>query len=234
MVLSPFFRVVAFTSILSAITTGLLLFLPEVPASDFSAQLALHNNHLYLAKKWILLFHPMFAFISMLGITIHLVKTKLHCVIPASFFALVWAITEMAQQAYTIVALNNHWRPNYLAETSDVKKQVIFVQLESYYPVWDSMYFLIIICFGIASLLFGIALIAKNRLSNVLAMGSILIGLFSILNFTSDYLRITQLLPMVNFWYEWIYGIVQPAWRILLAIWFWKLSIKYHQGSPRS
>ncbi len=227
MILSPFFRMAAFASILSALTTSLLIFLPEPEAVDFSAKLALHSNQLYLLKKWILLFHPMFAYLAMTALAVHFFKTKAHLVVPGMFFGLIWAMTEMVQQAYTIVALNNHWRPSYQAATDESVKNAIFSQLNGFYPVWDSMYFLIIFGFGIASILFGIALFSGNKLAKLLAVISILIGLFSILNFVSDYLQVTNLLPLVNLWYEWFYPYLQPLWRILLSLWLWKLAQWY-------
>jgi len=227
MILSPFFRMAGFASLLSALTTSLLLFLPEPEAAGFSAKLALHSNELYLLKKWILLFHPMFAYLAMTALAVHFFKSKAHLVVPGMFFGLIWAMTEMAQQAYTIVALNNHWRPSYQAATDESVQNAIFSQLNGYYPIWDSMYFLIILGFGIASLLFGIALLSGNKFAKVLAVINILIGLFSILNFVSDYLQVTSLLPLVSLWYEWFYSYLQPLWRILLAVWLWMLAHQY-------
>lgn len=228
MILSPFYRLVAILSVASAITTSLLIFLPEPVATDFAARLALHKDPLYLFKKWVLLFHPIFSFLAMTGITAYCIKTKAHYVIPALFFGLIWAFTEAAQQAYTLVALNIHWRPEYLSTLDEASKQIALTHIKSYFAIWDSMYFILILGFGFASLLFGLALLGKDKFTKTLGVVSILIGLFSLLNFISDYLKVTSLLPAVNIWYEWFYSYIQPAWRLALGYWLWQVA-KHHQ-----
>ena len=223
---TPFFRLAAVLSIASAITTSLLIFLPEPQAADFAGKVALYNNPLYLFKKWVLLLHPIFSFLTMTALTVYFIKTKMHYVIPALFFGFLWAFTEVAQQAYTLVALNIHWRPEYLSALDQASKQAAVIKLNSYYSIWDSMYFVLILGFGFASMLFGKALLSDNKLSKTLGVVSLLIGIFSIFNFVSDYLKVTSLLPLVNIWYDWFYSFLQPAWRFALAIWLWGIAQK--------
>jgi hypothetical protein len=227
MVVFPLYRLAAFASLFSAITTSLLIFLPSSGAAGFYEKLALHSNNLYLFKKWVLLFHPMFAYLAMIGLAVYFFKRKAHLVIPGLFFGLIWALTEMAQQAYTIVALNNYWRPGYSSAVDEQSKNAFFAQLESYTAIYDSMYFLVILGFGVASVLFGFALISGNKFSKMLGVLNIMIGVFSLFNFISDYLQVTSLLPIVNFWYQWCYSYLQPLWRIMLALWLWQLASQY-------
>ena len=55
---STLVKVAGVCSFLGAVTTALLIFLPNPEAADFQAQAELAHNSLYLAKLWILFLHP--------------------------------------------------------------------------------------------------------------------------------------------------------------------------------
>jgi hypothetical protein len=216
----------AFCSILGAITTILLIFLPSPVAVDFEAQAALHENALYMAKMWILFVHPQVNLIASLGLAVILIRNHPLKILLGTLFLCVWAYTEISQQALIIDALNGYWRPGYLG-SEDYDRRVLYRTLiEGAGALSDSKYFLVIYGFGLGSLLFGLALKNSENFGKWIGYSLIFIGFLSLASFVRYYLGLGFLSPAVDFCYAWIYPYLQPAVRIAIAIWL----IKYIDG----
>jgi glucan phosphoethanolaminetransferase (alkaline phosphatase superfamily) len=218
----PFLKIAALCSILGALTTSLLLFLPNPSSTDFEANQMLYENNLYLSKLWILFLHPQFNFIASLGIALLLFKKYPARIIIGTLFLGVWAYTEMTQQALLIDALNQIWRPAYLNADSGVQKTMYETLIKGTSGFSDSKYFVIIYGFGFGSLLFGWAMINEKALPKWIGIALILIGVISLLSFSRYYLGFDSLSPMVNGFYKWIYPYLQPLVRIGIGVWIFQ------------
>lgn len=219
---TSFFRVAAICSLLGATTTALLIFLPQTPAQGFEAQVLLHQNQLYLAKLWILFLHPQFNLVASLGLGVLLFRTKPWAVIIGTFFLVCWAYTELRQQAYLIDALNQMWRPSYLAEAQEDQQQMYRTLIEGMRGINDSHYFVVIYAFGMGSLLFGWAMLTEQNWGKYLGWSLLFIGLLSLASFGRYYLGAYFLNPVVDFSYRWIYPYLQPLVRIGIAAWIFE------------
>jgi len=217
-----FLRLAAICSVLGAITTILLIYLPNPVAENFEAKALLYQNRLYLIKLWILFLHPQFNSIAILGVTVLLVRRYPLYIIPGTFFILVWAFSEMAQQAYMIDGVNQAWRPEYLQTAEDATKAAIYSQLVGAEAVRDSMYFLVIYGFGMGTLLVGLGLRKTDRLAGWIGATFIFIGILSISSFLRYYLGLEFLSLPVDWVYDWVYPVLQPAVRVALGIWLWR------------
>jgi hypothetical protein len=217
-----YLRLAAVCSVLGAITTGLLIYLPNPAAEDFEAMVLLHQSNLHLAKLWILFLHPQFNSIAVLGITVLLLRRYPVYIIPGTLFILVWAFSEMAQQAYMIDAVNQLWRPGYLQAADEAAKQAFYSQLVGAEAIRDSLYFLVIYGFGLGTLLIGLALLQTDRLGSWIGAAFVLIGILSISSFARYYLGMGFLSGPVDWVYDWIYPVLQPAVRIALGLWLWR------------
>ena len=217
-----YLRLAAVCSVLGAITTILLIYLPNPVAEDFEAMVLLHQSSLHLAKLWILFLHPQFNSLAVLGITVLLIKRYPVTIIPGTFFILVWAFSEMAQQAYMIDAVNQLWRPGYLQAVDEATRQALYSQLVGAEAIRDSLYFLVIYGFGLGTLLFGLALRKTDRFGSWIGGAFIFIGILSISSFARYYLGMDFLTGPVDRVYDWIYPVLQPAVRIALGVWLWR------------
>jgi len=217
-----FLRIASICSFLGAITTILLIYLPGPLAEGFEAQAELYLNSLYISKLWLLFLHPQFNTMAVLGITILFFKKHPEFVIPGTFFILVWALTEMAQQAFMIDTVNQIWRPDYLSEMDEINKADIRTQLSGVGGLWDFMYFLVIYGFGFGTLLFGLAMIKGDQFAHWIGYAFIFIGILSLLSFIRYYMGLRFLSGFVDWIYTWIYSVLQPLVRIALGIWLWK------------
>nr|WP_298996051.1 hypothetical protein [uncultured Allomuricauda sp.] len=224
-----FLKLAGICSMLGAITTSLLIFLPNPIASDFESQTLLFENKLYLSKLWILFIHPQVNIIASLGIAYLLLRKYPAQMIIGSLFLLVWAYTEMSQQSLLIDTLNQIWRPNYVNAESEITKNMFKSLINAANGISDSKYFLVIYGFGLGSLIYGTALIQENGLGKWIGGSLLFIGILSLCSFLRYYLGITFLNAPVNWTYEWVYPYLQPLVRIAIGIWIFK---RIHLAHP--
>lgn len=221
---TPFLKTGALCALLSAITTATLMYGPDPDMTDitnFDGLQALHSNTLHLYKRWVLFFHPQFAFLAALAAATVLAKRSAAFTYIGLFYLAVWAITEMTQQAYLIDALNQIWRPAYLSETGE-NKDAWRTMIMGLRGISDSQYFLLLFGFGVGSIFFGAAFLRQPKLGLPLGITNILIGVMSLAAFASYYAGAAQAGLVVQGWYGWFYGPIQVGVRVLLAFWLWR------------
>ncbi len=214
-----FYRFVAICSFASAITTLALIFLPGVlpPAEDFAARMARVNDPVYRLYAWIYLTHPFLVVAAALGVSMRLRREAASLVIPGLLAFVLWGATEAGQQALTLMAFNP-WRLAWLAGDSAVRA-TMELRTAMYDGVWNAMYFLLLIGFFIANLLYAVALWRRHGLSRVVGVfygGAAALTLQIIIVEVGG----RQLLPdAVDFW---VYPLIQPLARTLIGVWLWR------------
>ncbi|MCP4215862.1 MAG: hypothetical protein GY765_14510 [bacterium] len=235
MKLDKFLRLAAICSVLGAITTILLIYLPGVAAKGFEAETALHLNSLYMSKLWILFAHPQFNILASLGIAFLFFKKYPELVVPGMLAMSVWAIAEISQQAYMIDAVNQIWRAGYLKEAEELKKTMLRTHLSGVEGISDSMTFLVYYGFGLGTLLMGIVMTKAKKAAKWIGWANILIGSAMTSAFLTSFMGIGFLLAPVNLFFGWMYPVLQPAVRIALGLWLWTQvsSCKEYKLSPK-
>lgn len=219
--LRKFFTVAAVCSVLGATTTALLIWLPTFTTDNFDTNVLLFKNTVYINKLWILFLHPQFNILASLAIFLLLVRKYPLQAIPGLLFLLIWSYTEMSQQAFLIDALNQMWRPDYLAATDDTIKIMNKTLIHGASAISDSKYFLVLYGFGMGSLLYGLAMIQEQKLGRIIGVISLLIGVLSLCSFVRYYAGLSSLTPYVDWVYTWGYPWLQPLVRILMGIWIY-------------
>ncbi len=218
----PFLKLAVICSFLGALTTVLLIFLPNPVATDFESQTLLFDNKLYIAKLWMLFIHPQVNIIASLGIAYILLKKYPLQIIIGILFLLIWAYTEMSQQSLLIDTLNQIWRPGYLGAESEVTKSMFETLIKTANGISDSKYFLVIYGFGLGTFIYGMAFIQEYGLAKWIGGSLIFIGLLSLSSFARYYLGIGFLNGIVNWIYEWVYPYLQHLVRIAIGVWIFK------------
>lgn len=221
---SAFLTLAAVCSFAGAVTTCLLIFLPSPTADDFEARAILHQNSLYLSKLWILFLHPQFNLIASLGVALVFFRKYPLQMIVGTLFLSVWAYTEISQQALLIDALNQFWRPGYLAADDETTRTLYRTLIQGAGALSDSKYFVVIYGFGLGSLLYGLAFGQETGPEKWLGFSLIFIGVLSLSSFIRYYLGLTSLSPVVDGLYTWVYPYLQPAVRVAIGAWLLKQS----------
>jgi len=216
-----FLKVAAICSILGALTTVLLIFLPNPAADDFESQTQLFNNSLYLTKLWILFIHPQLNIIASLGIAFIFFKKYPLQIILGTFFLFIWAFSEMSQQALLIDTLNQIWRPGFIGADTTASKNMFETLIKAANGISDSKYFLVIYGFGMGSLFYGWAFLKEQGMPRWIGGALLFIGVLSLTSFSSYYLNMDFFSSWVNWIYQWIYPYLQPLVRIAIGLWIY-------------
>ncbi len=213
-----FYRFAAICSFASAITTLGLIFLPEVftPAEDFAARMARVNDPVYRLYAWVYFGHPFLVVAAALGIAMRLRRDATSLVIPGLLAFLLWGATEAGQQTLTLFAFNP-WRVAWLAGDPAIRA-TMEMRTAVYDGAWNAMYFLLLVGFFIANLLYALALLRGRGLSRVVG---VLYAAAAGLTLQIIIVEVGggQLLPdSVGFW---VYPLIQPLARTLIGVWLW-------------
>jgi len=225
---SGLFRVAAIASLLSATTTATLIYGPDAKAApDFAALAQLHENPLYLYKRWVLFFHPQFAFVASIGVAVALFRKSPVLVSIGIFYLAIWAITEITQQAYTIDALNQYWRPAYLGSESASDTAAYYAMLKGFDGISDSMYFVLLFGFGVGTFLFGLAFLPSKIIETCIGVALISIGTLSLTAFLGYYAGLSSITDITDWIYEYLYGVAQTGVRVALGVWLWHSAARF-------
>jgi hypothetical protein len=186
-------------------------------ASDFDARMALIHNPFYVARQWVLMAHPFFTLMLMLGLALALWDRAPGRAAAAYSFAFVEKAIEFVLGATILFVVNDLWKTGYLAggpEAADfrVKVQTFLDVIEGVYPVLWAMFMLStgLVC----------SALKRSGLEGWVAATGALTVVITALMFVGDYLDQAWADPVV----AWTYSPALTAHRLLAAIWLIGLS----------
>ena len=114
----------------------------------------------------------------------------------------------------------DEWRVAY-ATADEVSRTQIETNTLMYDSLWDAMYVLLLLGFGIGNLALGIAMSRGRGLSRI-------VGYFF---FGACVLTLANLLPelggpmLPEAVATWLYALIQPAGRVLIGAWLWLYAV---------
>jgi hypothetical protein len=216
-----FLRVAALCSALSAVTTLLLIFLPEFfsTTQGFEARMARVHEPAYRLRSWVYLLHPFLVLTAAFGIAATLRRHAPVLVIAGLLGFTWWAFTEASQQTLTLFAFDR-WREAY-ATADESARAAIRINSVMYDGIWDGMYALLLIAFAIGNACFGAALIARRGLARM--VGAFLLAACGL---TVLLLANEVRMPLVpGELLGWSYPAIQPLGRLLIGVYLWRHSV---------
>lgn len=212
-------KVAAISSMVSAVTTLLLIFLPNIypPPQDFADRIALTENPWFQLRAWTYYVHPFLCFVAAVGIWR---ITRLHdrgLALLGLFAIAVWAYTEALQQALTNVGAGWNWFPAY-AGADAAGRALIEERWQMFFGLWDGLYFLLLTGFLLAHLLFGLVLARSKGVDRIAGVGLLAVAALSLLNFSAGYGGPAWTGAVAGV----AYPLLQPAVRFGLGLWIWR------------
>ena len=223
-----FYRVAGIASILSAVTTLGLIFLPEFFASQpdgIAGRMQRVTDPAYQLRAWVYLVHPFLAFTAALGVALALRYRSPALALAGLLGFFLWALTEAGQQSLTLFAFDD-WRRAWLAGDPAVQA-TIEVRTALYDGLWEAAYSLLLFGIILGSGFFAAILLRmRDTLSRVVG------GLYALAALQSILLQSGELggpvLPeSLAFW---VYPVTQPLARLLIGLWLLRVA---RQGEPR-
>lgn len=216
-----FYRITAISAFITAITTFLLWLLPrlyEAP-QNFEDGLKLASDNFYIARQWINLFHIPFSLTAYFGVAYELRRREMPIAALGFMWFLIWGITEMTGIATIIFAVNKTWRANY--QSASVNQQEIYkANIETFYSVWDSLFFVLLIAFLLASLFYAWATFNGKGLEKLLSYLFLLAVPLTLLIIMGNYTGISWAGTIVAF----IYPVLQPVSRFVMGLFLLRCS----------
>lgn len=226
-----FYRLCAVMSALSALTTLVLIYAPEwygPVQKGLAGRVERVNDAAYQLRAWTYLVHPFLVMAGILGLVLRLRRGPIQLLVPGFIGFAAWGMVEAAQQCLTLFAFDR-WRRAYAAGDQVVIDA--FPQLVAVYDgLWDAAYVLLLIGFLVGNACLGRALLSDGRhLSR--ALGIALIAAFIL---TAGLLGIEAgLWTLPGTAITVAYTVLQPAARVLLAVWLWVHAVEGEVGAPR-
>ena len=219
-----FYRAAAICSILSALTTLGLIFLPRMyqPVPDFEARMALGTHPAYVLRSWIYLFHPFLVFTAALAVAARCRRAAAGAAsLGLAGFSL-WAATEAGQQALTKVALDRTWRAAWPTANEEARS-AMREQVALYDVVWDAMYLLLVLGFFAGNVLLALA-VRRRRFAEGRG-GALDIWVTAAFGAAAG-LTLLLIVPELGGptvpGTGWLYPLIQPAGRTLIGVWLWR------------
>jgi hypothetical protein len=217
-----FYRTAAVCSVLSAVTTLLLIFLPEffAPTDGFAGRMQRAMDPAYVLRSWVYLLHPFLVFTAALGVAMRLRRTHSVAAVVGLLGFVLWAFTEAGQQTLTLFAFDR-WRAAWLAGDEAVRAHMS-LSVAIYDGLWDAMYFLLLIGFTIGNAAYGSAVVRARALSRV--VGCFLLAACALtLTIIAGELRWFTLPEPID---SWSYPAIQPLGRVLIGVWLWRAAVE--------
>ena len=143
-------------------------------------------------------------------------------------FFLLWAFTEVLQQAILLVSMNLRWRREFLATTSVERQTVLRAHIEGVDAISDGLFLVILLAFIVANVLFAGAVLPGQRTRDRVASTCFAVGAL---------LGIISLSETLG--YAWggaamevLYPLLQPGARLVIGIWLWRSAQSMTETSP--
>jgi hypothetical protein len=213
-----FYKSAAVCSVLSAITTLGLIFLPRFfgPVEGFEARMGRVHDPMYALRSWVYLVHPFLTFTAALAVAMRIRKLASAAALIGLLGFALWAFTEAGQQTLTLFAFDK-WRVAYVT-ADELTRAQIRTNTMMYDGLWDAMYFLLLIGFTIGNTCFGVVLARGHGLTRVVGY-----FFFAAVALTLTYIAGELGLPPVPEALEtWAYPAIQPLGRTLIGVWLWR------------
>lgn len=216
-------RFASIAAALSALTTFLLWLLPRLytsPAS-FEQVIALHANPVYLGRLWVNFIHIFFA-LTAYAAAAYVLWRRTPALAGLGFvWMLMWGMAELLGVSVNLFAVNATWRAQFAASTPAVQEH-LRVLLMGFQGVWDAVFFLLLVCFLLGSLCYGLALAGQRGMERALGWLFLLAVPLTVAIMLGGYTSINHFDAFTGA----VYPILQPASRLLLAAWLWRQATK--------
>jgi hypothetical protein len=223
-----FYRVAATCSIVSAVTTLMLIFMPQffsaVPEGSPGRMLRV-TDPAYQLRAWAAFIHPFLAFTAALGVGIATRRAAPALALGGILNFFLWASTEAGQQSLTLFAFDD-WRRAWLAG-DPVVRQAIEVRAAVYDGIWEAAYSLLLFGIILGSGFFAAILLRmRDTLSRVVG------GFYVLAAVQSSFIQSGELggPTLSETLAFWIYPITQPLARFLIGVWLLRVA---RDGEPR-
>lgn len=200
-----------------SVVTTLGVHLIVLPAASFEESVNLIFNPIYVFSRWMIIFHCVAVFISMMGVFIALnqhgnIHTKLGII---CFSVFSW--TEITRMFLSLTYLFG-LRKSYLSETDPLMKSVIKHDIVNFSGIGNGLFLVFVLGFALGNFFYGIEFLKKNGFPRIIGFALViwfLTGMLSLYTEFNEAEMISSFFGIFNITF-------QPLTRALIAYWLMK------------
>lgn len=217
-----FLKIASVCSILTAATTFLLWLLPNLYSqpANFEEAVLLHQNDYYMARQWVNFIHIPLCLTAYFGLALILYQREAALPVMGMVWFTIWGAIEMIGVSIIIFSVNFNWRSSY-ALADQANKTLLQNNIESFYSIWDSLFFVLLVAFLLGTLFFAWATWRSKGIGKILSYLLWLAVPLTILIILSNYAAQAWAGQVTKY----LYPVLQPVSRCLLGVFIWQ-SIK--------
>jgi hypothetical protein len=214
-----FLKIASIAASLTAVTTILLWGLPNLytSPSNFEEGVLLSENTYYLAKQWVNFIHIPLALTGYFGLTVILFQRQPVLSIFGMVWFVIWGTIEMIGVSIILFSVNYQWRSGYKM-ADEINRIVLKNKIESFFSIWDSMFFVLLVAFLLGTLFFAWATWKSKGLEKILSCLLWLAVPLTLLIILSSYVGQGWAGQLTQYFYPFL----QPLSRLILGLFIWK------------
>jgi len=221
-----FYRGAAIASVISAVTTLGLIFLPSFyeAGEGLEGRMLLVKDPAYVLRSWVAFIHPFLATYAAIAVAVRLRGWSAGLALMGGLSYLLWGVLEATQQAMTLMAFDP-WRIAWLAGDAQMRAEMP-LRVAMYDGIWDALYFVLLIAIIIGSACFSRLLWLSDALSRAISVFYVLVVLLSCYFLFTTVGGRAFLPEKMVFWF---YPLTQPLARTLIGVWLWRAADEHRQ-----
>lgn len=214
-----FYRGAAVASVVSAVTTLGLIFLPSFygASEGFEGRMLLVKDSAYALRSWVAFIHPFLATYAAIAVAVRFRGKAAGLALLGGLSFLVWGVVEAVQQALTLVAFDP-WRVAWIAGDAQVRAEMPF-RVAMYDGIWDALYLVLLVAIILGCACFARLFWLPDALSRTVGVLYLLAMLLSVYFFFTATGGRAFLPETMVFWF---YPLTQPLARTLIGVWLWR------------
>ena len=210
----------------TSVTTFLLWLLSQnYPEASTDLDRAMrHANPYYMGRLWVNFVHIFLAFMAYLGAALLIAQRSLGLALAGFLWFLLWGFTELLGVSVLIFAVNNTLRKSYV-DADEATRAFLQRDIDLFIQWWDALFFLILVCFLLGTLFYGVGTWKGRRIEKVVSLFFLAAVPLTLGIAISGYTQVAWPGMVAGI----VYPILQPLGRALLGVWIWTRASQHRQ-----
>jgi hypothetical protein len=216
---NSFLRLASICCFITVITTlGIHVIFPDPPV-EFDKRILLFRDKTYLLNRWWVITHCLLVIISMWGVALIQCRKSPGYIGLGFVFFVIFGIAEITRQMYVLLYMNG-LRDQYYMSTDQQIRESLKPFINNAGLLASPMFGVFILSFGIANLFYGVGLAREKGFGKLISVLLLIWAAGTFLALGNSFWNI----PAINSIIEKYNFTYQPAVRMLLGVWLWKMA----------
>lgn len=188
-----------------------------------------HANPFYMGRLWVNFVHIFLALMAYLGAALLITRRSLGLALAGFLWFLLWGFTELLGVSVLILAVNNGLRKSYV-NADEATRTFLQRDIDLFIQWWDALFFLILICFLLGTLFYGMGTWKGPRIEKVMSLFFLAAVPLTLGIAISGYTSLAWPGRVAGI----VYPVLQPLGRAVLGVWIWTQASQHRRTYVKS